>query len=115
MRLPDGWIMLTAPGGGPVYVRASAIDHIVPDGSNGSRITGAGFQWSVRQTPEQIFGAMEGAAQYAAAFRAGAEAMRERAAELAAETDTGWFDARTFTAQKIAAAIRAADLPEPPR
>lgn len=31
----------------------------------------------------------------------------EEAAKVADQTDTGWMDARTFTAQKIAAAIRA--------
>lgn len=31
----------------------------------------------------------------------------EEAAKVAEQTDTGWADARTFTAQKIATAIRA--------
>ena len=38
---------------------------------------------------------------------AGAAEMQERCAVIAEETDTGWFDARTFTAQKIAASIRS--------
>lgn len=31
----------------------------------------------------------------------------EEAAKVAEQTDTGWMDARTFTAQKIATSIRA--------
>mgnify|MGYP000882141471 CR=1 FL=1 len=46
----------------------------------------------------------------ALAFARGEAAMREQDAKIADETDTGWFDARTFTAQKIATAIRAAPL-----
>lgn len=35
----------------------------------------------------------------------------EEAAKVAEQTDTGWADARTFTAQKIATAIRALEGP----
>ena len=42
-----------------------------------------------------------------AARAAGAASMQERCARVAEETDTGWADARTFTAQKIAKAIRS--------
>ena len=42
-----------------------------------------------------------------AGLAAAVAAEREACALIAAETDTGWMDARTFTAQKVAAAIRA--------
>lgn len=46
-------------------------------------------------------------AALAEVVRKAKEEEREACAVIADETDTGWFDARTFTAQKIAAAIRA--------
>ena len=46
-------------------------------------------------------------ADLAEAFARHRIAAMEEAAKVAEQTDTGWADARTFTAQKIAAAIRA--------
>jgi hypothetical protein len=58
----------------------------------------------------------------AAAFRAGAEAMRERAAQVAVDAGVPAFSValrddivRKIACDDVDAAIRAADLPEPPR
>ncbi len=53
------------------------------------------------------------AEDFAAHSIAARNAALEEAAKVADETDTGWFDQRTFTAQKIAATIRALMTKEP--
>lgn len=52
-------------------------------------LAGNAFTWEVEQIARHRIAALE------------------EAAKVAEQTDTGWMDARTFTAQKIATSIRA--------
>jgi uncharacterized protein YdbL (DUF1318 family) len=79
----------------------------------GSWVSGAAYSPSgVVELGFCYLGPCHTPAEVAALIEAARQEEREANARIAEETDAGWFDTRTFTAQKIAAAIRARSTEE---